>query len=170
MARIPPITTVSQTFPTMARQSAGILPYRHNQGRLEVFLIHPGGPFWATKDAGAWSIPKGLFGDDEDSLAAAKREFREETGFEPAGEMIPLEPLRQPGGKLVHAWAMEGDFDPEQLRSNTFSMEWPRGSGQQREFPEVDRGAWFTVEEAARKILPGQAPFLAQLFERLPRD
>jgi predicted NUDIX family NTP pyrophosphohydrolase len=154
----------------MARQSAGILPYRHNQGRLEVFLIHPGGPFWATKDAGAWSIPKGLFGDDEDSLAAAKREFREETGFEPAGEMIPLEPVRQPGGKLVHAWAMEGDFDPEQLRSNTFSMEWPRGSGQQREFPEVDRGAWFTVEEAARKILPGQAPFLAQLFERLPRD
>jgi predicted NUDIX family NTP pyrophosphohydrolase len=154
----------------MARQSAGILPYRHNQGRLEVFLIHPGGPFWATKDAGAWSIPKGLFRDDEDSLAAAKREFREETGFEPAGEMIPLEPVRQPGGKLVHAWAMEGDFDPEQLRSNTFSMEWPRGSGQQREFPEVDRGAWFTVEEAARKILPGQAPFLAQLFERLPRD
>ena len=154
----------------MSKQSAGILPYRHIQGRLEVFLVHPGGPFWARKDAGAWSIAKGLFGDDEDPLAAAKREFREETGFEPAGEMIALEPVRQPGGKLVHAWAMEGDFDPSLLRSNMFSMEWPRGSGQQREFPEVDRGAWFSLEEAGRKILPGQAPFLGQLLERLRRE
>ena len=151
----------------MAKQSAGILPYRQTQGRLEVFLVHPGGPFWANKDAGAWSISKGLFGDDEEPLAAAKREFREETGFEAAGEMIPLEPVRQPGGKLVHVWALEGDFDPAQLRSNSFSMEWPRGSGEQRDFPEVDHGAWFPVEEAGRKILPGQAPFLIQLVERL---
>ena len=153
----------------MVRQSAGILPYRHVQGRIEVFLVHPGGPFWANKDAGAWSIPKGLFGDDEDPLGAAKREFREETGFEPSGQMIALEPVRQPGGKLVHVWAMAGDLDPARLRSNSFSMEWPRGSGKQREFPEVDRGAWFPFEEAARRILPGQAPFLAQLLERLPR-
>jgi predicted NUDIX family NTP pyrophosphohydrolase len=152
-----------------AKQSAGILAYRQLQGRIEVFLVHPGGPFWAGKDAGAWSIPKGLFGDDEDPLAAAKREFREETGFEPAGEMIPLEPVRQPGGKLVHAWAMAGDFDPARLRSNTFSMEWPRGSGRQHEFPEVDRAAWLPLEQAGRKILPGQAPFLTQLLERLGR-
>ena len=103
--------------------------FRRRETRIEIFLVHPGGPFWARKDVGAWSIAKGLFEPDEEPVAAARREFQEETGFEPEGELIELEPVRQPGGKLVHAWAMRGDFDPAQLRSNTFTMEWPRGSG-----------------------------------------
>ena len=151
----------------MAKESAGILPFRFVDGRLEVFLVHPGGPFWARKDVGAWSIAKGLFEPDEEPVAAARREFQEETGFEPEGELIELESVRQPGGKLVHAWAMRGDFDPAQLRSNTFTMEWPRGSGKQVEFPEVDRAAWFSLDEAELKILKGQVPFLAQLRRRV---
>jgi predicted NUDIX family NTP pyrophosphohydrolase len=151
----------------MSKKSAGLLLFRNVSGLLEVMLVHPGGPFWSRKDEGAWSIPKGEFGDDEDPLAAAKREFKEETGFTPDGEVIPLAPLRQPGGKLVYAWAMERDLDPAGLKSNTFSMEWPSRSGRYREFPEIDRAAWFTIGEASHKILKGQAAFLVQLQEKL---
>ena len=141
--------------------------YRGGAGGLEVLLAHPGGPFWAKKDEGVWSIPKGEFADTEDSLAAAGREFEEETGMAPRGDFIPLTPLRQPGGKVVFAWAVKGDFDPAALTSNMFSLEWPPGSGRMREFPEVDRVAWLTVNAAMRKILPGQAPFLRELEEKL---
>ncbi len=151
----------------MSKKSAGLLLFREIPGRLEVLLVHPGGPFWAKKDEGAWSVPKGELAENEDPLAAAKREFEEETGFTPDGEMIPLEPVRQPGGKLVYAWAMKGDVDPGALRSNTFSLEWPPKSGRCREFPEVDRAAWFSVEAAGRKIVKGQVSFLAQLQEKL---
>src|SRR5512139_1337221 len=151
----------------MAVHSAGILLFRLNKNRLEVLLVHPGGPLWAKKDEGAWSIPKGEFEDNEDPLAAAKREFEEETGFTVDGEMIPLEPLRQPSGKLVYAWAIKRDLDPSQLKSNTFSMEWPPKSEKYQEFPEIDRAAWFAIEEATRKILKGQAAFLDQLQEKL---
>lgn len=153
----------------MSKKSAGLLPFRKVSGRLEVLLVHPGGPFWAKKDEGAWSIPKGEFGDNEDPLRAAEREFEEETGFAPGGEMIPLDPLRQPGGKLVYAWAMERDLDPDAVRSNAFSLEWPPKSGRSQEFPEVDRAAWFPIEAAGRKIVKGQAPFLVQLQEKLGR-
>lgn len=151
----------------MPKKSAGLLLFREVSGRLEVFLVHPGGPFWTKKDEGAWSIPKGEFEDTENHLAAAKREFEEETGFTPEGEMIPLEPLRQPSGKLIYAWAMKRDFDPCQLKSNTFSIEWPPKSGKYQEFPEVDRAAWFSLEEATHKILKGQAAFPGQLQEKL---
>ena len=147
----------------MARQSAGLLLYRRRAGRLEVLLVHPGGPFWAAKDAGAWSIPKGEIGEGEDPLAAARREFEEELGRPAVGEPIPLQPVRQRGGKVVHAWAVEGDFDPATLRSSTFPMEWPPKSGRQQEFPEVDRAAWFTLEEAREKILDGQRGLLEEL-------
>jgi predicted NUDIX family NTP pyrophosphohydrolase len=149
------------------KKSAGLLLFREVSGRLEVLLVHPGGPFWAKKDEGAWSIPKGEFEDNEDPLAAAKREFEEETGFTPKGEMIPLEPLRQPSRKLVYAWAMKRDLDPSGLKSNMFSMEWPPKSGRYQEFQEIDRAAWFGIEEASRKILKGQAAFLVQLQEKL---
>ena len=163
----------------MSKKSAGLLLFREGVEGLEVLLVHPGGPLWAKKDDGAWSIPKGEFNEEEDPLAAAKREFEEETGarpwgeFEeetgtrPWGEFIPLSPLSQPGGKLVFAWALRSDFDPASLHSNTFSMEWPPRTGRQRDFPEVDRAAWFGVESARRKILRGQAGFLDQLVEWL---
>ncbi len=151
----------------MPKTSAGLVVYRIQEGRLEIFLVHPGGPFWARKDAGAWSIPKGEFIDPEDPLEAARREFREETGHEIDGSFLPLTPRKQAGGKTVHAWAVQGDIDPERVRSNTFTMEWPRGSGRQKEFPEVDRAEWFEVEEARRRILPGQAGFLDELTDRL---
>jgi predicted NUDIX family NTP pyrophosphohydrolase len=151
----------------MPTKSAGLLLFREVAGRLEVLLVHPGGPFWARKDQGAWSIPKGEFEDGEEPCNAAKREFEEETGFAPDGDMIPLERLRQPSGKLIYAWAMQHDLDPARVRSNTFSMEWPPKSGRYQEFPEVDRAAWFSVEEAQGKILKGQAAFLVQLQEKL---
>jgi predicted NUDIX family NTP pyrophosphohydrolase len=151
----------------MSKKSAGLLLFREFEEHLEVLLVHPGGPLWARKDEGAWSIPKGEFEEGEEPLKAAKREFAEETGFIPAGDMIPLEPLRQPSGKLVYAWAMRQDLDPARVQSNTFSMEWPPKSGQYREFPEVDRAAWFSIEAARGKILKGQAGFLAQLQEKL---
>ena len=152
----------------MSKKSAGLLLFREVSGHLEVLLVHPGGPFWAKKDEGAWSIPKGEFEDDEEPLTAAKREFEEETGLTPPDvEVIPLEPLRQPSGKLVYAWAMKHDFDPAGLKSNTFSMEWPPKSGRYQEFPEIDRAAWFTIKEASHKILKGQAPFLDQLRQKL---
>lgn len=153
----------------LAKQSAGLLPYRIVSGRLEVFLVHPGGPYWARKDDGAWSIAKGEFQEGEDPLAAARREFEEETGFRPAGEVLALEPVRQSGGKKVYAWALEADLDPSAVKSDTFSMEWPPGSGRRQEFPEVDRAAWFEIGEARRKILASQVPLLDQL-ERLLRS
>ena len=137
----------------MPKSSAGLLLYRLP---LEVFLVHPGGPFWANKDEGSWSIPKGEFEPSEDPLAAARREFTEETGFTASGEFKRLTPLKQKSGKIVHAWAVEFDCDPTLVRSNTFVF---KG----REFPEVDRAGWFTIEEAKQKILPGQAGFLDQL-------
>lgn len=145
------------------KKSAGLLLFRDNAGRLEVLLVHPGGPFWARKDAGAWSIPKGAVEEGEDPLAAALREFEEETGTRPTGEAMALEPRRQPAGKLVYAWAMRGDLDPAAVTSATFSMEWPPRSGRHQEFPEVDRAGWFTLDAAREKILKGQAPFLDDL-------
>lgn len=143
--------------------------YRRTPEGLEVLLVHPGGPLWAGRDEGAWSIPKGLFGDEEDALDAARREFEEETGAVAPGDVIALDPVRQPSGKIVHAWAGEGDFDPAALKSNTFTMEWPPKSGRRREFPEVDRAAWFSLGEAARRITKGQAPLLRQLEAALSR-
>ncbi len=149
------------------RNSAGILLYRARDGEFEVFLVHPGGPYWKNKDAGAWSIPKGELDDGDDLLAAAQREFHEETGSSVSGEFVPLTPLKQPSGKLVHAWVVKGNLDTASVASNTFSMEWPPHSGRQREFPEVDRGEWFTIEAAKEKILKGQRGFLEQLQTRL---
>ena len=147
----------------MVRASAGLLLFREVAGQLQVLLAHPGGPFWRNKDEGAWSIPKGGIGDGEEPLAAAQREFAEETGHAPTGPFLPLDPVRQHGGKLVHAWAVRGDFDVATLRSNTFTMEWPPHSGRRQEFPEIDRAEWFPLEPAQRKILAGQLPLLRQL-------
>ncbi|HEY0372287.1 MAG TPA: NUDIX domain-containing protein [Thermoanaerobaculia bacterium] len=145
--------------------SAGILLYRRRNDALEVFLVHPGGPFWAKKDLGAWTIPKGELADGEDPLDAAKREFAEETGFPIDGEFRALTPLRQPSGKIIHAWAVEGDCDPAELRSNTFEMEWPPKSGKRAAFPEVDRAEWFSLDEARQRIIAGQAPFLEEVVD-----
>jgi predicted NUDIX family NTP pyrophosphohydrolase len=152
----------------MPKRSAGLLLFRTESRRLEVLLVHPGGPLWARKDEGAWSIPKGELEGDEVALDAARREFQEEMGVAaPAGEVIALEPVRQAGGKLVHAWALRGDFDPAALRSGSFSMEWPPRSGEQRTFPEVDRAEWLPLEAAMRKILKGQVPLLLELAQKL---
>lgn len=150
------------------KQSAGILLYRMRVGIPEVFLVHPGGPFWARKDAGAWSIPKGEF-EEGDPLAAAKREFLEETGSAIDGTFVTLAPLKQRGGKVVHAWAVEGNINAASVKSNTFSMEWPPRSGRQQEFSEVDRGGWFTIPAAAEKLIAGQRGFLDEL-ERMLRS
>ncbi|HJT06786.1 MAG TPA: NUDIX domain-containing protein [Stellaceae bacterium] len=152
----------------MAKQSAGLLLYRVRQGAPEVFLVHPGGPFWAKKDAGAWSIPKGEAAPGEDLLARAQREFTEETGFVLSGQFRPLAPTRQSGGKLVHAWAVEGDCDAAAIKSNTFDLEWPPRSGRVRAFPEVDRAQWFDLPEAREKINPAQRGLIDEL-ERLLR-
>jgi predicted NUDIX family NTP pyrophosphohydrolase len=151
----------------MAKTSAGILLYRIRAGVREVFLVHPGGPYWQNKDAGAWSIPKGEVEEAADLLATAQREFREETGSLVSGEFVPLAPLKQSSGKVVHAWAVRGDIDAASIRSNTFSIEWPPRSGKMQEFPEVDRGEWFTIAAAQEKILTGQRGFLDQLQGRL---
>lgn len=151
----------------MKAHSAGILLYRLREGAVQVLLVHPGGPFWAHKDAGAWSIPKGLCEATESLLDAARREFREETGFNAEGPFVALGELRQPGGKIVHVWAVEQDVDAAAVKSNHFSLEWPRHSGSVREYPEVDRGQWFDIEAARGKILPGQAGFLDRLREHL---
>ena len=147
----------------MPKQSAGVLLYRFKENGLQVFLIHPGGPFWIRKDDGAWSIPKGEPGDEEDALSAAKREFREETGFVIEGNFVPLSPVKQKGGKVVTAFAVEGDCDAEAIKSNTFEIEWPPKSGKKKSFPEADRAGWFSVEDARRKILPGQLPLIDEL-------
>jgi predicted NUDIX family NTP pyrophosphohydrolase len=153
----------------VAKQSAGILLYRLTHGFPEVLLVHPGGPFWAKKDAGAWSIPKGEYGDGEDARASAIRELREETSIEVEVDSLrELGSIKQRGGKTVTAWAAEGDFDIADLRSNTFSMEWPPRSGRQRDFPEVDRAEWLAMEPARTKLIPAQAPFLDRLLELSP--
>jgi len=149
----------------MVKLSAGLLMFRRKGSGPEVLLVHPGGPFWAKKDLGVWSIPKGEYEVGEDPLAAARREFEEETGFTATGEFLPLTNLTQPSGKIVSAWAFEGDCDPSQARSNNFAMEWPPKSGRIREFPEVDRAAWFDFETARLKLLPGQLGFLDQLLK-----
>jgi predicted NUDIX family NTP pyrophosphohydrolase len=143
--------------------SAGILLYRIRQGEPEVFLVHPGGPYWKNKDDGAWSLPKGECDPHTDLLGAARREFLEETGLQVEGEFRELSPVKQLGGKVVHAWAVEGDYDPTELRSNTFTIEWPPRSGRQQEFPEVDRGGWFTCPAAREKLLVGQRPLVDEL-------
>jgi predicted NUDIX family NTP pyrophosphohydrolase len=150
-----------------AQTSAGLLMYRGSGEATEVFLVHPGGSFWAKKDEGAWTIPKGLADAGEDLLAAARREFHEETGFTAEGEFQPLGAFKQPGGKLVHAWAVKGDCDPAGLVSNLFEMEWPPKSGKRVRFPEIDRGGWFAPSEALTKILRGQQPILLKLFSEL---
>ena len=153
----------------MPTRSAGLLVHRTRaDGVLEVLLVHPGGPFWARRDHGAWSIPKGEVAEGEDPLACARREFAEELGVAPPdGEPIRLGEVRQKAGKLVTAWAVEGDLDPRTVASNTFALEWPRGSGRLREFPEVDRAEWFDLEEAAVRILEGQRPLLEALQEAI---
>jgi predicted NUDIX family NTP pyrophosphohydrolase len=150
----------------VARKSAGLLLFRRTSAGVEVLLVHPGGPLWAKKDEGAWSIPKGEIDADEDPLAAARREFEEELGCPVSGEFIALAPIRQASGKIVHAWAVEGDFDPATLSSGSFSMEWPPRSGRQQQFPEVDRAEWFTIENAKRKINKAQIPLLDQVSSR----
>ena len=155
--------------PTL-KQSAGVLLFRRVGREIEALLAHPGGPFWKNKDDGAWSIPKGEYADNEDPLAAAKREFAEETGLTLSGDFIPLGEVRQPGGKVVAAWAAEGDFDTKLLRSNTFSIVWPPKSGKLRKFPEIDRAEWFSLGLARRKILEGQAELLDRLAKHLHRD
>jgi len=145
------------------KRSAGILMYRRSGGTVEVLLVHPGGPFWSGKDDGAWSLPKGLVGPGEDELLAAIREFQEETGFPAEGEFVTLPELRQRSGKVIVAWALEGDCDPAEMKSNLFSMEWPPHSGKMAEFPEADRAAWFDLPSAKTKIIKGQRGFIEEL-------
>jgi predicted NUDIX family NTP pyrophosphohydrolase len=154
--------------PTMARvQSAGVLLYRRVGEAVEVLLVHPGGPFWARKDEGAWSIPKGEFDAAEPPADAARREFAEETGVALNGEFVALAPVRQPSGKIVHPFAVAGDLDPASIASNTFELEWPPRSGRMQSFPEIDRAAWFTFDEARRKIIKGQRPILDDFAARM---
>jgi len=147
----------------MPKRSAGLLMYRISGDDLEVLLVHPGGPFWTKKDAGAWFLPKGEIDPGEDALAAARREFQEETGLQAEGTLVPLGTVRHKGGKLVHAWALEGDCDPSEIRSNTFSLEWPPRSGRRQEFSEVDRAQFFSLDRAKEMIFPEEAEFLLRL-------
>ena len=152
-----------------ARRSAGLLPYRIRDGRLEVFLVHPGGPFWANKDAGVWSIPKGEYDHTESAHVAALREFTEETGFQVEGDFHELLPVVQKSGKVVTAFAYEGDCDPEKMTCNTCMIEWPPGSGKKIEIPECDRGGWFHFEEAKLKINPAQTALLEELIAKISK-
>ena len=147
----------------MPKRSAGILMYRRGVNGVEVLLVHPGGPFWAKKDLGAWSIPKGEYSEAEEALAVALREFEEETGLRPQGDFQPLGELVQPGRKIVRAWAVEGEFDVKTLKSNMFELQWPPKSGRKASFPEVDRAEWLSLDEAHKKILPGQKEFIARV-------
>ena len=151
----------------MPKKSAGILLYRIKNQLLELFLVHPGGPLHVKRDEGAWSVPKGEFTDDEDPLTAAKREFAEETGAAVEGNFIELSPVKQKSGKIVYAWAVEGDLDERQLVSNLFTMQWPPRSGRYQSFPEIDRGEWFSVQTARQKIIPAQAAFIDELVQLL---
>jgi predicted NUDIX family NTP pyrophosphohydrolase len=148
---------------SVAKYSAGLLLYRRRGESIEVFLVHPGGPFWARKDMGAWSIPKGEYAEGEEPLDAARREFTEETGFAATANAVALGEVKQAGGKIVVAWAAEGDCDPDRLVSNVCSIEWPPRSGRMKEIPEIDRGAWFTFDAARERILKSQQPFLELL-------
>lgn len=154
----------------MPQISAGLLLYKLEQSELQVLLVHPGGPFFRNKDAGAWTIPKGEVQEGEDLLATACREFAEETGVTPSGELLLLTPVKQKGGKVVHAWAVAGNFNPAHLKSNTFQLEWPPKSGKLAEFPEVDRAAWFTQEQAKEKINAAQLSLIEELAEKLAAD
>lgn len=153
----------------MPKLSAGLLLYRSRGGAWEVLLVHPGGPFWARKDDGVWSVPKGEYELGEEPLEHARREFAEELGTAAPerGEYFPLGQIKQAGGKLVSCWAVEGDLDASTIRSNTFEMEWPRGSGRMQQFPEVDRAGWFTIDAARVKLLAGQVPFVGRLVHHL---
>jgi predicted NUDIX family NTP pyrophosphohydrolase len=151
----------------VAPRSAGILVYRRGDRGPEFLLVHPGGPYWEKKEAGAWSVPKGEYEQGEDPLQVACRELQEETGLRPVGPFLALTPVTQRGGKVVSAWGVEADFDPGRLRSNTFTMEWPPRSGLIREFPEVDRAEWLTLEQARAKLNPAQLPLLEELAARL---
>jgi predicted NUDIX family NTP pyrophosphohydrolase len=151
----------------LAKQSAGILPYKVVDGELLVFLVHPGGPYFARKDAGAWSIPKGETDEETDLLLVATREFKEETGYDVTGTPLPLDPVKLKSGKLVSAWACEMDIDPGALVSNSFEIEWPPKSGRMQSFPEVDRGQWFALDAARTQINAAQLSFLEQLVEIL---
>lgn len=154
----------------MPQKSAGLLIHRHTAGVFEFLLVHPGGPFWARKDEGAWSIPKGLIGNGEDELEAAKREAEEELGVAIEGDFRPLGSYKQPGGKIVIAWSVEADIDADAVRSNMFTMEWPPKSGRLKEFPEVDRAGWFSLPEAGVKILKGQRAMLDDFLEQRGAD
>src|SRR5688572_29554519 len=145
------------------KRSAGVMAYRVRAQLPEVFLVHPGRPFWTKKDDGAWSIPKGLYTDTEDPLAAARRAFEEQTGIAIANSLVEMRGFKQPGGKLMSAWAAEADLNADEVRSNTFEMEWPPKSGRRQSFPEVDRAAWFDFETAGRKLIKGQVPILMAL-------
>ena len=151
----------------MAKKSAGILLYRLKSGKLQFLLVHPGGPFWAKKDAGSWSVPKGEPDEDEEILPAAIREMEEETGFKAKGNFIPLAPVKQKSGKIIYAFALQSEFEPENLKSNTCNVEWPPRSGKKLEIPEVDKAEWFSFEEAQEKIVKGQVPILTELKEKL---
>ena len=151
----------------MPRVSAGLLMYRRGSGTLEFLLVHPGGPFWKNKDAGSWTIPKGELLPAEDPLTAAQREFEEEVGLKPHGPFLELTPIKLKSGKLVHAWAFEGDCDPASVRSNTFSLEWPPGSGRLQQFPEVDRADFFELAQARQKLNPAQVPLLEELSRKV---
>ena len=151
----------------MKKRSAGILLFRKAEAGVEVFLVHPGGPFWAKKDLGSWSLPKGEYEEGEDPLTAAKREFTEETGCVVDGDFVELGDLKQPSGKNISAWALEHDLDPASVKSNMFSMEWPPKSGKMQEFPEVDAGAWYSLTAALEKLHKGQTDFIARLAEKI---
>ncbi|MGO9120890.1 MAG: NUDIX domain-containing protein [Desulfomonilaceae bacterium] len=153
----------------MTVHSSGILLFRFRSDKLEVMLVHPGGPFWARKDEAAWSIPKGLFDETENALDAARREFNEETGLEVDGKFIELGEVKQPSGKIVHAWALEKDLDVTRIESNSFTMEWPKNSGKIREYPEVDRADWFDLDQARKKILKGQVALLDRLADLIAK-
>jgi predicted NUDIX family NTP pyrophosphohydrolase len=151
----------------MPQKSAGIVLYRIQNNSIEVFLVHPGGPYWSKKDDGAWSIPKGEFDENEEPLAAAKREFEEETGIKISGGFLQLNPVKQKGGKLVYAWAVEGDIDPAKIKSNSFEIEWPPRSGKMKSFPEIDKAAWFQISDAKKKIIEAQSALIKELESKI---
>jgi predicted NUDIX family NTP pyrophosphohydrolase len=154
---------------SMPKKSAGLLLYRFRDNLPDFFLVHPGGPFWAKKDRGAWSIPKGEFEEDENPLDAAIREMKEETGIQVSGTFIELNPVKQKSGKIIYAWALEMDLDPAQITSNSFELEWPPKSGKKKSFPEIDKAAWFSFDEAKMKINEGQIPLIAALKKRIEK-
>lgn len=151
----------------MPKKSAGILMYRHKDSELEIFLVHPGGPFWINKDLNAWSIPKGEFDDNEDAFATAKREFKEETGINISGKFIELNPIKQKSGKMIYAWAVKGDIDASAIKSNEFEIEWPPRSGKMKTFPEIDKAEWFSLSDAKKKIIAAQWQLIEELISKI---